>query len=336
MAVFDLSSIVISSRVRLARNIDNIKMPPRQSPEEGNKVLDLVARSVSGLDEFKVYKMKTLPERDAWVMQEKHLISSDLLEQKSYGAVILNSDETVSIMVNEEDHIREQCFLRGLELEKAFEIINNYDNKILEKLDVAFSPKFGFLTSCITNLGTGMRASVMCFLPALTLSGEINNVMNNLMAKSITVRGVYGESSGFDGFIYQISNNKSLGSSEKEIISSVKESVLRVCELENYARKKLLATRETEITDRVLRAFGILTNCFTLSSNEVYKFAGEVKMGIALGIIRLKDNGLCDRLVVETLPHNLSKILDRNFEGDEEGKARAEYVKMKLVNQRIR
>lgn len=336
MAVFDISSIVISSRIRLARNIDNIKMPPRQSPDEGSKVLNLVARSVNGLDDFKIYKMKTLPEQDAWIMQEKHLISSDLIAEKDYGAVILNSDESISIMVNEEDHIREQCFMRGLELERAYEILNNYDNKILEKLDVAFSPKFGFLTSCVTNLGTGMRASVMCFLPALTLCGEMENIITNLSSKSICVRGIYGESSGYDGFIYQISNSKSLGSSEKEIIASVKESVLRVCELENRARIKLLATKEIEITDRVLRAYGILTNAYRISSAEVYKYAGEIKMGIALGIIRLKDNGICDKLIVNTLKHNLSRIADIEFEGDEEGVFRAKYVREQLRNQRIK
>jgi len=336
MAVYDISSIVVSSRIRLARNIDKMPMPPRLSKEQGSKVLDLVARSVSGLDEFKIYRMKTLPARDAWVMQEKHLISKDLIEQKDYGAVILNSDESVAIMVNEEDHIREQCFIRGLELERAYETLDTFDNKMLEKLNVAFDQKMGFLTSCVTNLGTGMRASVLCFLPALTLSGEMSEIINQLSLKGICVRGVYGEASGFDGFMYQISNSRSLGSSEREIIASVKASVIRMCELENHARKKLLATREVEITDRVLRAFGVLSNCYTLSSSELYNFAGEVKMGIALGILRLKDNGIFDRLVVETLPHNLSKIANIEFEGEEEGVYRAQYVRNKLANQRVK
>ena len=336
MAVFDISSIVVSSRIRLARNIASFPMPQRINKEQGKKVLELALRALGSLDEFKIYNMKTLSSRDAGVMQEKHLISSDLIEQKDYGAVILNHDETVSIMINEEDHIRAQCFLRGLDLERAYEILNNYDNKMLEKLDIAFSSKFGFLTSCITNLGTGMRASVMCFLPAITLSGEMNNVINQLSNRGICVRGVYGESSGFDGFMYQISNSRSLGSTEKEIIASVKEAVLKLCEIENKERMKLKANRETEITDRVLRAYGIMTNCYTLSSDEVYKFCGEIKMGIALGILRLKDNGICDKLFIETLHHNLSKTSGLDLDGEDEGIYRAKYVREKLRNQRIK
>ena len=155
MAVVDISSIVMSSRIRLARNLDKLPMPPRLSGENGFKVLKLVADSVSGLDEFKIYTIKSLPDIDAHVLQEKHLISKDLLDKKDFGAVILNTDETISIMVNEEDHIREQCFLRGLELERAYQMLNALDDKMLKKLNVAYSDDFGFLTTCITNLGTG-------------------------------------------------------------------------------------------------------------------------------------------------------------------------------------
>ena len=289
MAVYDISSIVISSRIRLARNLADFAMPQQISVEEGHRVLKKVAESVRGLDDFKVYTMGALPKQDACVMQEKHLISQDLLEKKDYGAVILSSDETISIMVNEEDHIREQCFLRGLELEKAYEKLNSLDDKMLSKLNIAYDNKLGFLTSCITNVGTGMRASVLLFLPALTLSGEIDDITKALSEKGLCTRGVYGEASSFDGYMYQISNGTSLGLTEKEIVGTVKEAVLRICDYENKARKQLMANRETEITDRVLRAYGVLTNCYTLSSGELLKLGGELKMGIALGIIRLKD-----------------------------------------------
>lgn len=336
MAIVDVSSIVVSSRIRLARNIDKIPMPPRLTGERGYKVLKLVADSVSGLDEFKIYTIKQLSSTDAKVMQEKHLISNDLLEKKEFGAVILNSDETISIMVNEEDHIREQCFLRGLELEKAYEILNDYDNKMLSKLDIAFDKEFGFLTSCITNLGTGMRASVLMFLPALTLSGEINSIVNILSSRGLCVRGVYGEDTSFDGFMYQISNARSLGISEREIIGSVKEAVMRICEYENKARIKLLAEKEIEITDRVFRAFGVLCNCYTLSSTELMKLAGEVKMGIALGLLRLKDNTILDKLIIDCMPCSLSKIAKNNLEGVERDLFRAKYVNSVLKNQRIK
>ncbi len=336
MGVVDVSSIVVSSRIRLARNIDKIPMPPRLNGEKGYKVLKLVADSVAGLDEFKIYTMKQLSPTDAKVMQEKHLISNDLLEKKEFGAVILNSDETISIMVNEEDHIREQCFLRGLELEKAFEILNDYDNKMLSKLDIAFDKEFGFLTSCITNLGTGMRASVLMFLPALTLSGEIDAIISALSSKGLCVRGVYGEATDYDGYMYQISNGRSLGVSEREIIGAVKEAVLRICDFENKARIKLIAEREIEITDRVFRAYGVLCNCYTLSSSELLRLAGEVKMGIALGLLRLKDNGLLDKLSIDCMPCSLSKIAKTSLEGEQRDLFRAKYVNSMLKNQRIK
>ena len=336
MAVYDISSIVISSRIRLARNLADFAMPQQISVEEGHRVLKKVAESVRGLDDFKVYAMGSLPKQDACVMQEKHLISQDLLEKKDYGAVILSSDETISIMVNEEDHIREQCFLRGLELEKAYEKLNSLDDKMLSNLSVAYDNKLGFLTSCITNVGTGMRASVLLFLPALTLSGEIDEITKALSEKGLCTRGVYGESSGFDGYMYQISNGTSLGLTEKEIVGTVKEAVLRICDYENRARKTLLATRETEITDRVLRAYGILTNCYTLSSGELLKLGGELKMGIALGIIRLKDNGLMDKFATSCMKYNLSKIAGKQLDGEEEGIFRASYVSRMLKNQRIK
>ena len=336
MAVYDISSIVISSRIRLARNLADFAMPQQISVEEGHRVLKKVAESVRGLDDFKVYTMGALPKQDACVMQEKHLISQDLLEKKDYGAVILSSDETISIMVNEEDHIREQCFLRGLELEKAYEKLNSLDDKMLSKLNIAYDNKLGFLTSCITNVGTGMRASVLLFLPALTLSGEIDDITKALSEKGLCTRGVYGEASSFDGYMYQISNGTSLGLTEKEIVGTVKEAVLRICDYENKARKQLMANRETEITDRVLRAYGVLTNCYTLSSGELLKLGGELKMGIALGIIRLKDNGLLDKFATSCMKNSLSKIAGRQLDGEEEGIFRATYVSRMLKNQRIK
>ena len=336
MAVVDISSIVMSSRIRLARNLDKLPMPPRLSGENGFKVLKLVADSVSGLDDFKIYTIKSLPDIDAHVLQEKHLISKDLLDKKDFGAVILNTDETISIMVNEEDHIREQCFLRGLELERAYQMLNALDDKMLKKLNVAYSDDFGFLTTCITNLGTGMRASVMMFLPALTLSGQMDGIMNFLSSRGLVARGAYGEQSDSVGFMYQISNARSLGVSEKEIIGAVKEAVNQICEYENRARIKLVAEKEAEIKDRVFRAFGVLTNCFKLTTAEWFKLSGEVKMGIALGLLRFKDNAILDKLMVECMPNILTKInkaptveLDRDI-------FRASFVANALKNQRIK
>ncbi|MBQ7453254.1 MAG: protein arginine kinase [Clostridia bacterium] len=335
MAVYDISSIVMSTRIRLARNLEDFPMPQRLSSSEGFEVLKQVAKAVGNLDEFKIYTINKLPEIDAKVMQEKHLISSDLLE-KDYGAVILNNDESISIMVNEEDHIREQCFMRGLELEKAFETLSGYDDKILSNLKVAYDEKFGFLTSCITNVGTGMRASVMMFLPALTITGQIKEILPALSQKGLCARGVYGESSGADGYMFQISNEHTIGQTEKEIVGTVKEAVLRICEFENRARKNLMATQSVKIKDKVFRALAILSNCCLLTAQELLTLAGEVKMGIALGVLRFKDNGIFDKLVVSCQPNNLTQISGRTFFDDEVDEFRAKYVNEALKNQRIK
>ena len=335
--MIDISSIVVSSRIRLARSLKNYAFPSHYKQGQGEDVLNEVADVVVPLGDFKVFTMEQLPALDAEVMQEKHLISSNLLNNKESGAVILSGDETISIMVNEEDHIRAQCFLKGLSLEQAYEILNRIDNALIEKLDVAFDSSLGFLNSCITNIGTGMRASVMLFLPALTISKEINNVMNMLSSQGLTVRGVFGEGSDAQGYMYQISNARSLGLNEKDIIYKVINATLKICESEILARKELMESDQIHLKDRIYRAWGILTNAYTISAEEFMKLAGEVKIGIVLGLIRLKDNSLIDKLLFDALPSSLTKLAGEEVLGEkEEGTFRASFVGKTLKNSRIK
>lgn len=330
----DLSSIVISSRIRLARCLAKMPFPNRLSDEKGTDVLSRINGALKNF-KFTLYKCKNLPELDSELLREKHLISSDLLEHKNISGVLLNDDETVAIMINEEDHVREQCIMPGLALNKAYETINKIDDELLRNLDIAFDSELGFLNSCITNVGTGMRASVMVFLPALTMLGEINAHITTLSNQGFVVRGVYGEGSGSSGYMYQVSNSRSLGASEREIISGVEASVKRLCMLEIDARNRLLSERHDEIVDRVWRSFGLLTNCYKLGADEFMKLAGEVKIGLALGLLRFKDCYIIDKLIFKCMPSSLIKIAGRTMSGSETDKFRAEYVGKFLEDNRI-
>lgn len=333
----DISSIVVSSRVRLARSLKNYNFPALLTGEDGYKVIKDVADIVSPLGDYKIFTMQNLPALDAEVMQEKHLISSNLLNNKDNGAVILSSDETVSIMVNEEDHIRAQCFMKGLSLEKAYETISKIDDALMNSLDIAYDSNLGFLNSCITNVGTGMRASVMLFLPALTLTKEMPAIINALSNQGLTVRGVFGEGSEAQGYMYQISNARSLGVTEKDIIFKVINSTLKLCEAEVLQRKMLAENKEVELKDRVYRAWGTLTNAYTISASEFMKCAGEVKIGIALGFIKLKDNTLIDKLLFDCLPSSLTKIAGQEALGETEEKiTRAKFLSSALKGVRIK
>lgn len=333
----EYGSIVISSRIRLARNLAKELFPTRLSKEKGMQVRNKIISAVEPIDNFKIYPMNVLAETDAMVMHEKHLISHNLVENKDTGAVCVNQDESISIMINEEDHIRAQCLMKGLSLEKAFDAINKIDNTLASKLNFAFDKKWGYLTSCITNVGTGMRASVMLFLPALTLSGQMEDIINNsLKPKRLTARGVFGEGSGAEGYVYQISNSTSLGNSEREIISLVKENVIRLCELEIEARKRLVKEKLSTARDIVQRSWGILTNCYRLNYEDLLKYLGQLKLGIAIGLIRFKDNYIIDRLTQTCLPYYLSKTFNLSLGEEDLEIYRAEYVSQELKRERIK
>ncbi len=335
--MIDINSVVISSRIRLARSLKNHVFPSLLKGEEGYSVIKEVADVILPLGDYKIFTMQQLPALDAEVMQEKHLISSNLLENKDNGAVILSEDETISIMVNEEDHIRAQCVLKGLSLEKAYENLSTIDDALLNQLNIAFDNTLGFLNSCITNVGTGMRASVMVFLPGLTLSNEMPSIINSLSNQGLTVRGMFGEGSDAQGYMYQISNARSLGVTEKDIIVKVVNSTLKICEAEQQARKKLIEANEVELKDRVYRAWGTLTNAYTLTASEFMKCAGEVKIGIVLGFIKLKDNTIIDKLMNDALPSSLTKIAGQEALNDMEEKlTRAKFVSSTLKSSRIK
>lgn len=333
----DYSSIVVSSRVRLSRCLDNVPFPSRMDAEVGNKIINKVYNAISNSDDFKLYAIKDLPKNDAYIMQEKHLISHDLIENTQCGAVCINTDESIAIMINEEDHIREQCIVSGLNVDVAYRRLEKIDQEICKKIDIAYDANLGFLTSCISNVGTGLRVSVMLFLPALTLTNKINNIISNLNKNGMTVRGAYGEATDYLGYLYQISNERTIGKTEQEYVALIANLVSQICDMEIEARKQLLIARESEVKDVVSRAYGILTNCYLLSCEEFMKLAGEVKMGIALNLVRMKDNYIVDKLLASCTPYSLCKLSGNILNNSQdEQKYRAKYVASVLKTNRIK
>lgn len=329
------SSIVISSRVRLARNLLQSKFPSAIESDQGFTVLKKIVAALDSVFAHKVYSISNLSSVDAGVMLEKHLISPRLVSNKEHGAVVVNADESVSIMINEEDHVRAQCILPGLCLDEACEKLMAIDDKLNEALEFAFDQNLGFLTACVSNLGTGMRASVMMFLPALSLAGKISKITDNVQKLGLSVRGVFGEESEEVGYLFQISNSASLGVAENEIVTSVSDAVRRIIELEKEERVKLLQENPTRTKDLIFRAFAVLTGAYSISESEFSELIAKVKLGAALGILKFRDNTIIEEITFQCLSASLSKIAGKMLAKDEEDLFRADYLARVLKQNRI-
>ncbi|MGB9779898.1 protein arginine kinase [Caldanaerobacter sp.] len=326
--------VVLSSRIRLARNIKDISFPTIMTEEEGRKVIELARKAILGSNtilstQFTEYEMRKLTPLDRQALVEKHLISPDLSQNIKTGYVLIKDDNTVSIMVNEEDHLRIQCILQGFRLDESWDMADKIDDLIEETIDYAYDEKIGYLTSCPTNVGTGIRASVMVHLPALTITGQISNILNSVSKIGMAVRGIYGEGTQALGDIYQISNQVTLGQSEIEIIENIKGVAKQIISSERKAREELYKKQRIQIEDRVGRAFGILSNAKVMSTNEYMKLMSDVRLGIVLGIIDV-DLDVLDRLTTQIQPANLQKIYGQPLDPYERDVKRAEYVSRQL------
>lgn len=335
MARLLVDNIAVTSRIRLARNIVN--MPFVNTDEESsNELISAVANTLMNMGNFKVYKMDSVSDIDSKVMLEKNLITKELQTNKSSGAVVIRADEFVSVMINEEDHIREQVLIPGLALEKAYTLINEIDDELSDKLEFAYDESLGYLTSNVSNVGTGLKASVVLFLPALTLSSQIEKVINSVKSKGLIVNGFGGVGSSSVGYLYQLSNNVSIGNSEREIISMVSSAVNRIIELEIEARQQMLENNLDFVMDLSWRSYGVLSNCYSIDYMEFMKLAGEVKLGISLGVIVLTDNKFIDKLVDYCSSGAIIKQARKNLTEEEICKFRAEQLRKSLKNFRIK
>lgn len=322
------SDVVISSRVRLARNLDKIPFKTRASKEDMQKVLNKIEEITPSLGYgLKFLKLKDIDDITKLTLIEKHVISPDFaIDKEEIGAILINEEENICIMINEEDHLRLQVFSSGMDLENLKNLIVEIDEKIDGLLDYAFSEQYGYLTACPTNVGTGMRASVMVHLPALTLTGNITKVLNVVNGFGMNIRGIYGEGTQSQGDIYQISNNQSLGITENEIIKNLKTITEKVIEQERLARK-YLAKNQIELEDRVYRAYGTLAFSRKTSSEECRNLMSIIKLGTDLGIIKELNDTKVSKINLYTQVGNLQKYLGKNLDAYERDIKRAEVIK---------
>lgn len=320
------SDVVISSRVRLARNLRDFPFKEKEKPEDMKNVLSKIKDITPSIGYgLKFIELKDLDDVTKLSLIEKHLISPDFAVNE-YGAILINDEENICIMINEEDHLRIQIFASGQELENLLNLAVEIDEKIDGLVEYASSKRYGYLTSCPTNVGTGMRASVMVHLPALTMTGNISKVLHVVNNFGMNIRGIYGEGTQSQGNIYQISNNQSLGLTEREIIKNLKTITEKVIDQERLARK-YLGKNQIELEDRVYRSYGVLSNALKISSEECRKLLSDIKLGTDLGIIKELNDTKVSNLNLYTKPGNLQKYLGKELEAYERDIERAKVIK---------
>ena len=329
-----MSEVVISSRIRLARNLAGFPFLTRCSRHQRQAVESHVRKTIleTPIAPKTLYvDLESAPEIDRQLLVERHLISKPHAGAEGARGVAVGENETVSIMVNEEDHLRLQVLRSGLQLEEAWEQINRIDDLLESKLDYSFHPRFGYLTACPTNIGTGIRVSVMLHLPALKLTGEIEKVFRAAKEMRLAVRGLYGEGTEATGDFYQISNQTTLGKTEEEIISDFRGTVIpKIIDYERHARRTLMDDRTIALDDKISRALGILRSARLMASEETLLLLSHLRMGVNLGRVKDIDIRTINELFLLTQPAHLQKIQGRKLEGDVRRAARADYIRQRL------
>ena len=328
------SEIVISSRIRLARNIAGFPFLSRCSTRERQaihaKARDTILASVLAPQMLYV-DLEEAPEIDRQLLVERHLISRPHAVVEGARGVAISSDETLSVMVNEEDHLRIQVLRSGLQLEDAWAQMNAVDDQLEKGLTWSFHPRFGYLTACPTNVGTGIRVSVMLHLPALKMTGEIEKVFRAAKELRLAVRGLYGEGTEATGDFYQVSNQTTLGKTEGQILEDFQGAVVpRIIDYEMQARRMLVNERTVPLDDKIFRALGLLKHARLLSSEEVLFLLSHARLGVHLGRINDLDINTINELFLSTQSAHLQKHLGKKLDGDARRAARADHVRQRL------
>ena len=328
-----MSNIVIETRIRLARNLKKYPFPIRLGragkEEVANIIIDAVKNSNSPLaDELDVIWVKDLTEYERASLVEKRLVSPEFVSDSDGRALILSKDRTMSIMLNEEDHIRLQIFSKGFELDKAFDIADKLDTLLDENLEFAFDESLGYLTQCPTNLGTGMRASVMLHLPALKAGRAVSRIAGNLQKLGLTIRGAFGEGSEPKGAVYQLSNQVTLGISEKSAIENLKNIAEQLVKRELDAQKRMSASIETQ--DKIMRSLGVLKYARQISCDEALELLSNIRFGINCGLIDSIGVDDVDKIAEKIRP---ATIMSENGEmsAEQRDKVRAEIINKALL-----
>ncbi len=327
------SDIVISSRIRLARNLDKFPFPHWGNKKQSEGVLKAIEETMERIDYLKqttIFRLADLDSVDKQLLIERHLMSIEHAQKADNKAIAIDEDEVLTIMINEEDHIRMQVMQSGFNLFEAWNIINKIDDNLAKELHFAFLPDWGYLTACPTNTGTGMRGSVMLHLPALVMTRQIDRVLAAISKLSFTTRGLYGEGTQASGNFFQISNQVSLGHSEEGIIDNINGLIRQIIEQENQARQAMFSRNQAVLEDRINRSLGTLRSAHIISSQETIELLSMVRLGADLGIIKDIDRRRINELFIITLPAHLQKIENKKLTSTERDVKRAELIRNKL------
>jgi len=325
--------IVVSSRVRLARNLRNHSFPGWAKKTERLQILEEIKPFVEGLNEMQdplAANLQDLTALEKQVLVERHLISREQAAKSIGSAVVINRKQTLSIMINEEDHLRMQGLRSGLQLKNVFKMVDKVDSQLEASLDFAFSPQLGYLTACPTNVGTGMRASAMVHLPALVLTEQINQIIQAVNKIGLAVRGLYGEGTEAMGNLFQVSNQTTLGDKEEDIIARLNKVIEQIIEHEQNARQMLLQKRLNTLYDQIGRAYGLLQFAHSMSSKEALNLLSFIKLGTDLSFFPEECRVPVDELFMETQPAHLQKNSQQKLAAEERDALRAEIIRAKL------
>ncbi|WP_430789329.1 protein arginine kinase [Virgibacillus flavescens] len=329
------SDIVLSSRIRLARNFADSAYPIIAEKEELDKIREFMEKeyehqSFQEYADFQFVPMHDLSAIEKRVLVEKHLISPHLAKHSETAASLISKSEQVSVMINEEDHIRIQLYFPGFQLSKALEKSFELDDWLEEKINYAYDENRGYLTSCPTNVGTGMRASVMMHLPALTFTQQINRMIPAINQLGLVVRGIYGEGSEAVGNIFQISNQITLGKSEEDIVQDLQSVVRQLIEQERSARNTIMEQSSTRLEDRIYRSYGVLKYSRIIESAEASKCLSNVRLGIDLGMIKHVSRSILNELMILTQPGFLQQYAKKTLTPKERDVRRATLIRERL------
>lgn len=329
------TAIVLMTRIRLARNLAGLPFPGWAKPAQRTQIFEQCRQAVAATTPMKRgldIEIGELTDLEKQILVERHLISRELSGAKNGAGVVINKDQTFSVMVNEEDHLRLQVLRSGFQLKKAWNAINELDSTLEDSLDFAFSPTLGYLTACPTNLGTAMRASAMMHLPALVISNQMEKVVRAVNQLGMVVRGLFGEGSDASGSIFQISNQTTLGESEEEIIKRLGSVLQSITEHELNAREKLLEADAGKLFDKVGRAYGILQNSHLLSSGEAMNLLSLIRLGVDLGGFPDAERSVIDRLFIEAQPGHLQYAQKGECEPGQRDLLRAARLRSEFAN----
>ena len=321
------SDIAFSTRIRFARNLNGFKFNLKNK-EEIEKIENKIQENLYSIGYgLKFFKLKDMDDITKMSLVEKNIISPEFaLNKNETGSILINDEENICIMINEEDHLRIQVFSAGLDLNNTLNLAIELDEKLNKILNFAVSKKYGYLTSCPSNCGTGLRASVMLHMPALKMTGNIEKVLRAVNNFGINIRGIYGENSKSVGDIFQISNEQTLGKTEEEIVNNLRIIVEELIKKERTARK-YLGKSKIELEDKIYRSYGLLSNCKKITSEECIELLSNVKLGTDLGILKELDDFKVLKLYTLTKPANLQKHLGNPLDAAERDIKRAEVIK---------